>query len=399
MREANTRGVIILIMLLQFVFLTTTMMIMPLGPELAESIAMDPADIGYLNGFATLAAAIAGIMLAPILDRYDRRKLLLIACLGKAITTLLCAVAWDTQSLIFILIISALFGGPAGAVMLSVIMDLIPPQQRGKAMAMVSSAFSLSAIIGIPTMLQLASWKNWTLPFLTTGVLGATLCLVAVSQLPKMTEHINREKPKLDLKKLLSKPEIVMALALVSCHMLGHFMIVPNIATFFVFNLDYPKDSLGLLYLVGGIASLITLQLTGRILDKGFPMMLASTLTAIIIFSIIAGFIAPGLIPVMLVFALFMAATSARNSSTMAVVSKIPAPHERAGFMSFYTTVGNISAGLAGFVSAQILSVDTTNEIQGMPQLAGLAVILMSLHPVILFLLLRREKSSVLQPG
>jgi len=394
MKKINERSIILLIMVLQFIFLTTTMMIMPMGPDLTKAIGLNPADIGYLNGAATLAAAITGILLAPILDKFDRKKLLITFCLGKAVTTILCLFAWDTSSLMTILVVSALFGGPAGAVMLSVIMDIVPPEQRGKAMGMVSSSFAIAAIIGIPSMLELSRWFGWTVPFIVTGSLAVILTLLVTSRLPAMTAHLNNKRPPMQLREMISRPEIMIALILVCSHMMGHFLIVPNIASFFIFNLDYPREELGLLYLVGGIASIVLLQITGRLLDKGLALLLSLVLTLVIVATIYGGFVSSGVIPALLVFTLFMAATSARNSTTMAVISQLPAPHERAGFMSFYTTIGNISAGLAGFISAQLLSSTSTGTLSGMGQVGSIAMILMLIHPVLIFIMLKRLGNS-----
>lgn len=390
MQKVNERSVILLVMLLQFVFLTTTMMIMPMGPDLTLAIGLNPSDIGYLNGAATLAAAFTGILLAPYLDKFDRKKLLIIFCLGKAVTTILCLFAWDTTSLMTILVVSALFGGPAGAVMLSVIMDIVPPEQRGKAMGMVSSSFAIAAIIGIPSTLELSRLFGWTVPFIVTGGLATVLTLFVACRLPKMNAHLDKRENSVHLSKMISRPEIVIALMLVCSHMLGHFLIVPNIASFFVFNLNYPREELGLLYLVGGISSIVLLQITGRLLDKGIALVLSTVLTLIIVTSIYSGFVSLGAMPALLTFTLFMAATSARNSTTMAIVSQIPAPQERAGFMSFYTTFGNISAGIAGFISAKLLSSSDSGALNGMGEVGSIAIALLLIHPILIFFILKR---------
>src|SRR5258705_11736895 len=60
--------------------------------------------------------------------------------------------------------------------------------------------------------------------------------------------------------------------------MLGHFLIIPFINPYIEFNKGFSKSLIPMIYLVGGIASLIAALFLGRVADKigNFPVFLYS---------------------------------------------------------------------------------------------------------------------------
>src|SRR5688572_29617115 len=76
------RTIVLLVAAVQFVNILDFMMVMPLGPDFANSLDIPMAHIGYLGGAYTVAAAMSGIAGSFFLDRFDRRKALAVTILG-----------------------------------------------------------------------------------------------------------------------------------------------------------------------------------------------------------------------------------------------------------------------------------------------------------------------------
>jgi len=55
------RSVVLLVAAVQFVNILDFMMVMPLGPDFADSLGIPTSHIGYLGGAYTLSAAVAGL--------------------------------------------------------------------------------------------------------------------------------------------------------------------------------------------------------------------------------------------------------------------------------------------------------------------------------------------------
>ncbi len=141
---------------IQLVSALDFMMIMPLGPDLSRALDISPTYIGYLGGGYALAAALSSLLCARYIDRFDRKKVALLSLLGVTLSTWACTLAWNMESLFFTRLLAGIFAGPATSIAMAIVVDATPVPQRGRAMAIVMGAFSLSAIAGVPLGLELA---------------------------------------------------------------------------------------------------------------------------------------------------------------------------------------------------------------------------------------------------
>jgi len=177
--------------------------------------------------------------------------------------------------------------------------------------------------------------------------------------------------------------------------MLSVFAVVPSISPFVQHNLGYPRDQLGTLYLVGGIASFVAMRLVGFLVDRSgaSPMVLLGTFIYAI--ALCAGFIHPVTwLPTLLVFTLFMISGSVRMVPMQTLASRVPRPEQRAGFMSAQSVVQHL-ASAAGAMGASAYLVSTpSGQLQGMPTVATAALVLAAFVPLSAWLLERRLRHS-----
>lgn len=222
--------------LIQLVSALDFMMIMPLGPDLSRALNISPAYIGYLGGGYALAAALSSLLCARYLDRFDRKHVALISLLGITLSTWACALAWDMESLFFTRSLAGVFAGPATSIALAIVVDATPLEQRGRAMAIVMGAFSLSAIAGVPLGLELAMLKGWSAPFYVVGGLGLCVCVAVYTRLPGMTAHLGRSQKAFSYIEMLKRPVVLNAFMAIGLAIFSTFLIVPNIAAYFQFK-------------------------------------------------------------------------------------------------------------------------------------------------------------------
>ena len=148
---------------------------------------------------------------------------------------------------------------------------------------------------------------------------------------------------------------------------------------------------MGFLYLWGGIASLIFILLSGKLIARigTLPVVWIATGWLFILFYF--GYIqSPPRLPLSVVFAGFMAGMSTRNVAVMSLSSHVPRPNERARFMSFQSAVQHLSSALGAFCSSLILASQSDGSLIGVPTLAWVAG---SLFFIIPFLVSRLERS------
>ncbi|MFQ2854181.1 MFS transporter [Aeromonas caviae] len=369
---ASPPAAIHLALLINMLSMGCMMMVMPLGPELVTRLGMLPEQTGYFSGGATLGAALLGLLAAPWLDRVNRKPALLVLLVLRFLLLMACALAEDSQTLLLFFILSGCVAGLLGAILMAAVLDLVPPAERGRRLAYVGMAFSLAAILIVPAALVLAQWSGWQSPFLLFGAGGLLLALLCAIWLPSLP--VNRAPAGQGMRQLLGSPLCQGALFILCLQMFGHFLLIPHFANYFQFNLGFPREQIASLYLCGGLASMATMRLCGGWIDQGRAqgaILLTSLALALIT---LVGFALPAGLPLYLLFTLFMALSSARASTTLAVTAAIPAPHQRAAFMSFQGSVTNVAAGLGSLFSARYLVSDEGGALQGFSTLAWINI-------------------------
>ncbi|MFC3034648.1 MFS transporter [Pseudoalteromonas fenneropenaei] len=386
----NQRVVLNLAILVNILSIGSFMMVMPMGPDFSLALGMPAEHTGYLAGGATFAAALIGFLCAPFLDKFDRKQVL-VSCLSlKFLLILCCAFATSPWQLITLFVLSACFSGPAGGVLMAAILDVTPVAYRGRAMAMMASGFSIAAIIAVPMTLELVARLNWQTAFYGFGGLGLLLVAVLQWRFPSLTAHQSAAQHNNVPAQLITNPAFRFACAIAAVQMFGHFLLIPHFSSYFQFNLGFARNSISSLYLFGGLASLLALQLSGRLLDKGHGLALIWSMSLLAALVVIIGLVFGAMLSVYAFFIIFMAASTVRSSSTSALLSSIPAPYQRAAYMSYQATVANIASGLGALCSALWLSTNNAQQLQGLEQLAVLAALCLLCAPVLVHITVKR---------
>ena len=412
MRTPSERTLLLLVGAVQFVNILDFMMVMPLGPDFALALDIPTSRLGLLGGSYTASAAIAGMAGSTFLDRFDRRTALAVAMLGLVLGTLAGGFAWDLPSLLATRIIAGAFGGPATSIALSIVADVVPPERRGKAIGAVMGAFSAASVLGVPAGLELARLGGWQLPFFAVGGLGLVIAALAIFLMPKMTKHleVSEEQPARrdegqlrSALELLLRPAVIFSLAGTWTVMMASFLVVPNLSTYLQYNAGYPREGLGLLYLVGGVISFGVMRVVGTLVDRFGSARVAAGGTAIFIADLALGFLGPApLIPVMVIFVGFMIAGAVRGVANNTLSTRVPAPHERARFMSTQSAVQHLAAAAGSVLSSQMLHELPDHRLAGMPLVAALSIGLAVCLPFLLAAVsaqLRRREAPVIAPA
>ena len=376
-----------LVSAVQFINILDFMMVMPLGPDFAKDLGIPLSSLGVIGGSYTAAAAVAGIVASRFLDRFDRRPALAVAMLGLVSATALGGFARGLHTLMLARVLAGAFGGPATSLSLSIVADVIPPARRGHALGLVMTAFSVASVFGVPAGLELARLGSWRTPFFAIAALGLLVAGSALLLMPSLELHLHaahttRHAP---VKDFLREPTVFLALAATATVMIASFSIIPNLSGYLQYNVGYPRDGLGVLYLAGGSVSFVAVQLMSRFVDRlgATFMAVIGTFFFLIILSVLF-VLELRSVPVMLVFVVFMTSMALRGISLNTVASRVPAAHERARFMSLQSAVQHMAAATGAVLSSNLLSELPNHQLSGMSRVASLSIALGVLLPVLL---------------
>ena len=94
---------------------------------------------------------------------------------GFMLGTLLCALATTYEMLLVARIVTGLFGGVIGSIVLAIATDLFPLEMRGRVMGYIQTAFAASQVLGLPAGLFFANHWSWHAPFLAIIAVAVTV--------------------------------------------------------------------------------------------------------------------------------------------------------------------------------------------------------------------------------
>jgi predicted MFS family arabinose efflux permease len=280
-------------------------------------------------------------------------------------------------------IVAGAFGGPATSIALAMIADAIPPERRGKALGSVAGAFAAATVLGVPAGLWLADIGSWRTPFFGVAGLGLVVAAAAVALLPRFRGHLGATRAQQPIGALF-RPTVLLSWAMTATVMMGTFALVPNLSTYFLGNLGYPRSDLSRLYLAGGTLSFFAMRIVGWLVDRHGSFRIGTAGTLWLLTVLYAGFVSPvpGL-PVMALFLAFMLTNALRSVPLNTLTSKVPAPAERARFMSIQSAVQHLASSAGAFLSATLLREIPGGGIDGLQHVAILSMALAALFPVL----------------
>src|SRR5450830_530453 len=241
---------------LQFAVILDFMLMSPLGAVIMPALHISPQQFGLVVSAYAFSAGVSGLLTAGFADRYDRKKLLLFFYSGFILGTLWCGMAQSFESLLIARIVTGLFGGVIGSIVLAISTDLFPLHMRGRVMGMIQTAFAASQVLGIPIGLYLSNSWNWHVPFLAMAGLGLVGGLFVAWRMQPVAAHLaipQEHSPWMHLYHTVTEPRYLIAFAITALLTTGGFMLMPFSSAFAVNNLGVSLHDLPTVYLVTGM--------------------------------------------------------------------------------------------------------------------------------------------------
>ena len=345
---------------------------MPLGPDFIRELNINTHEFGLLLSSYTFAAAIAGVLATYFVDRFERRVLLLSLYACFIVATLLCGLAPDYSSLFIARAFAGAFGGILGSLVQTIVADSIPFERRGKALGIVMSAFSVSTVAGVPLSLLLANnipFLGWRAPFIFIALISSLILYLAYRHIPKIVGHLGQAHQGSRLGQIWSvlvahqHLRVFIFMALV---MMTGFSVIPYIALYLTSNVGVDNSYISLVYLFGGIATLMSSRLIGHMADRYGKVKVFRILA---IASLIPLLVTTNLIPVPLWMVLinstaFFILISGRMIPAMAIASQVLEAKIRGTFMSLVGSVQMLASGLASVIAGLVVTIGSDGKME-----------------------------------
>jgi predicted MFS family arabinose efflux permease len=346
---------------IQFTHIVDFMIMMPLGPQFMSLFGIGPRQFSFLVSSYTLSAGIVGLVAALFVDRFDRRHALLWLYGGFIAATFACGLAPGYGWLLAARAAAGAFGGVLGASVFAIVGDVIPESRRGAAMGTVMSAFSLAAVAGVPIGLVLANAYGWRSPFVLLSAVSLVILLFARRCVPRIRHHVQHAQGRSALAQLaevVSHRNHLRAFALTAVLTLSAFTVIPFISPYMVANVGLTLDELPLIYLAGGLMTLFTARLIGRLADRHGKRRIfsATALLSLVPILLVTHLPVAPLSVAITITSLFMVLVSGRFVPAMALITASVEPRLRGSFMSVHASVQQFASALATLAAGLVIT-------------------------------------------
>jgi predicted MFS family arabinose efflux permease len=345
---------------LQFSLILDFMIISPLGAMMMPTLHITPQQFGLAVSSYAFSACISGLAAAGFADRFDRKRLLLFFYCGFLLGTMLCALAQTYPMLLMARIVTGLFGGVIGSIVMAIATDLFPLEMRGRVMGFLGTAFSAAQVLGLPAGLYFANHWDWHASFWAIISVAVPAGLLIAFVMKPVSAHLTLKQersPFMHLIHTLSDPRYRLAFILTMLLPTGGYMLMPFGTAYMVNNLGVSFTTLPTIYLITGLFTVFVGPLVGKASDsfgKFNTFLFGSTLTIIMV-AIWTNLPSAGIITVIIVNVLMFTGIFSRMIPSQALMSAIPEVTKRGAFNSVSASLQQFAGGISSAAAGALI--------------------------------------------
>jgi predicted MFS family arabinose efflux permease len=361
--------VVALLAFLQFAVILDFMIMSPLGALIMPALSITPEQFGLVVSAYAFSAGISGFLTAGFADRFDRKKILLFFYVGFLCGTLWCGLAPNYEMLLVARIVTGLFGGVIGSVVLAIATDLFEVRLRGRVMGLIQTAFAASQVLGLPLGLYLSNRWDWHAPFVVLAALGLAGIGVIAWRLQPVDAHLAKPQEHsafMHLLHTITEPRHLLAFLTTTLLATGGFMLMPFSSAFVVHNLGIPLMHLPTIYLATGVCTIFFGPLIGKAADRFgkfnvFAFGSALSIAMVLLYTHLG--ITP--LPVVVVVNVLMfVGIFSRMIPFQALVTSVPEATKRGAFNAISASIQQLSGGLASLLAGHIVALGADGRIE-----------------------------------
>ncbi|UUU31833.1 MFS transporter [Streptomyces sp. CA-210063] len=250
-------------------------------PEMARDLSVGQPAMGQALTVYAIATGVSAIPVVVATAAWRRKRLLLLAVAAFAVANTVTAVSSDYALTMVFRVVAGVAAAVVWAELVGYARRLAPAHLQGRAIAVTMAGIPLALSLGIPLGTFLGGLFGWRLTFGLVALVSVALLgwiLVAVPDAPgRRPEH---REPVL---RALRLPGVLAVLFVVAAYVLAHNILYTYIAAFLdTYEMGGSRDTA---LLVFGIASLLSIWITGALVDRRLRHL---TLASTVLFTVAA---------------------------------------------------------------------------------------------------------------
>jgi DHA1 family bicyclomycin/chloramphenicol resistance-like MFS transporter len=321
--------------------------LLPALPAIASAMKVAPHAAQLLISLSILAIALGNLTVAPLSDRYGRRRTVLVSLGLFVIGSAAGIVAASLPALVVARVVQAFGGGAAMSVMRATLLDHFGPSKAASALAATATAILLAPMIAPSLGGFVLEWLDWRAVFALSGILGFAVFVFASRNLRDARRAAAAAGPSLryfsSYGRLLRSREYLAFLVYGSCMVSMIYTFVTGAPYVAIDVLGVSPSRFGLLLFFPAVASFSGFLLAARKTSRlgGHRMMRSGVMIAFAGTAVMAALALAGVRHPLALFipgmAIGFANAIAAPSSTIGAISRDPA-------------IAGAASGLLGFL-------------------------------------------------
>lgn len=365
--DASLRGqytILFTLWLLVFSASSQLMIVVAMLPEIGEQLSISTAQQGLLVSSYAATVGVFALVAGPVSDKFGRRRMLLAGSGLMTAALALHAVPGGYTMLLAARTLAGAAGGALSGAAVAYVGDYFQYERRGWANGWVMSGIAAGQIAGVPLGALLAERFGFRTPFLVfAATMGATFLLI-FKFVPQPDVKLDKRKLTVssaleEYFSLLKQNDIRVAATVFALLFFSMALYITYLPAWLTEYRQGTPSRIAWLFFVGGVASVITGPIVGKLSDKlgRKPLILASSLGLVILMGGATFFIQQ----FWLAFPVFFFSSvllAARMSPFQALLSALVPSERRGALMSLTVALGQIGfaagATLAGIIYSQM---------------------------------------------
>jgi DHA1 family inner membrane transport protein len=235
-------------------------------PQVADSLGVSVALAGQMVTLYALSYALLSPIIAATLADWPRKRLLLVGLAVFVVGNVITAVAPTIELVLASRVLAGLGAAMFSPTATATGASLVPPEQRGRALAIVIAGLSSATALGAPMGTFIGGWLDWRATMWFVAIIGTIAGLGLAWRLPQIpmppsVSLARRLQPLADARVLLTLLTTWLAYG-------GLFLVYTYIGLSFAGATGGDARVLAILLLVWGVAATIGNLVAGRLTDR-----------------------------------------------------------------------------------------------------------------------------------
>jgi len=265
----------------------TEFVIMGLLLEVSQSVDVTVASAGLLVSGYALGVVFGGPLLTLLTTALPRRSVLLLLMMVFTLGNLACALAPGYGLLMAARVVTGFAHGTFFGVGAIVAQQLVPPERKGSAIALMFTGLTLANVLGVPFGTWIGQAWGWRATFVAICAIGIVAIAAIAMAVPRLPVEGSGKRFGRELAAMLGKGPL-LGFAMTVLGYAGVFLLFTYIAPVLTQMSGFSPASVSPLLLLFGFGLVAGNLVGGRLADRDLRLAVLGTLLTLAITLIVS---------------------------------------------------------------------------------------------------------------